>query len=71
VVTALVNGILEVLASTDPSTLLKDWHLYVHTILIALVSKFFLWLRQNSEHGTAVIEAAAISKINATLPEEK
>lgn len=71
IVAAAVNGVLEVLASTDPSTLMKDWHLYAHTVALALVGKFFLWMRQNSEHGTAVLEAGVVSKLNAVLPENQ
>ena len=69
IATALTNMILEVLASSDTSLLLSNWRLYAKAVLVALVSKFFLWVRQNSANGTAVIEAATINKINATFPD--
>jgi len=63
IVTALVNMLLEVLAASDPSQLLTDWRVYARAVGIAFVGKFFLWIRQNSEHGTAVIEQRSIQAI--------
>ena len=63
IATALINMLLEVLAASDPSQLLTDWRVYARTVGIAFVGKFFLWLRQNSENGTAVIEKRAIQAI--------
>jgi hypothetical protein len=64
VVTALVNMLLEVLASSDPSQLLTDWHVYAHAVGVAFVGKFFLWIRQNSDNGTAVIEQRTIRALD-------
>ena len=71
IATALVNMLLEVLAASDPTLLLSDWRVYVQAILVALISKFFLWIRQNSDHGTAVIEAKAINAVNSVLESGK
>lgn len=68
IVAALSDMVLEVLAASDPALLLSDWRIYAKAVLVALVGKFFLWVRQNSANGTAVLESATISKINATFP---
>jgi len=69
IVAALSDMGLEVLASSDPALLLSDWKLYAKAVLVAFVGKFFLWVRQNSANGTAVLETKVIDKINATLAE--
>lgn len=53
---ALANALLEVLASSSPELLLTDWKLWLHGIGVALVSKFLLWLKQDSHNATAVIK---------------
>lgn len=68
--TAAIDSSLEVLSTSDTSLILSDWHTYVRFVAVALVSKFFLWLRQNSANGTAVLEQKVITKINTELTKE-
>lgn len=69
--TAAIGSILDTLASSDTSLLVTNWKLYLKFFLIAVVSKFFLWMRQNTTNGIAVVEAATITKINDKLTEDK
>jgi hypothetical protein len=64
IVSALINMLLEVLAASDPAQLLTDWHVYAHAVGVAFVGKFFLWIRQNSDNGTAVIEQRTIRALD-------
>jgi hypothetical protein len=61
----VANLLLEALSTSDPGLLLSDWHAWAHAVAVVFVGKVFLWIKQDSKNGTAVVRVETAQNIAA------
>lgn len=64
---AIMGGVgdllLESLSTSDPALLLSDWRQWAHATLVVFAGKLFLWIKQDSHNGTAVVRVSTAKAI--------
>ena len=66
-VLALAGGVgdllLESLSTSDPALLLSDWRSWANATLVVFAGKLFLWIKQDSHNGTAVVRVSTAKAV--------
>lgn len=72
-VLAVLGGVADVLLETvstsDPALLLSDWKTWAHGVLVVFAGKLFLWIKQDSKNGTAVVRVSTAKTIAEDNPD--
>lgn len=60
---ALLDAALEAASTSDVNLLMTDWRQWLHIIGVAVVTKFLLWLKEDSHQSTVVLDAATVKNV--------